>query len=206
MDQPVRIACEGLLDRMVLEQLMMAHRLPVGPTYDRGGKVRLDERLRGYVNAARFLPWIVQRDLDNDANCAPELVRRLVPDPPAGLCLIVAVRQVEAWLLADRPAMATFLRVGKSIIPDRPEDLPNAKAALVDIARRSRSRELREEMVPALASGRAVGIGYTARMQAFVQTHWDFRRACPVAPSLATLVARLQRFRQSGRWHREPKL
>jgi hypothetical protein len=201
MERIVTIACEGLLDHEVLARLLAAHDLAVGPVYNTGGKRRLDQRLPGYTNAARFSPWIVQRDLDNDASCAPALVRRLVPDLPPGLCLILAVRQVEAWLLADRPAIATFLRVADGAIPDRPETLPNAKSALIDIARQSRSRGVREGMVPVLDSGRTVGIAYTATMQAFVQTRWDFRRARLVAPSLATLVARLQRFGRVGRWH-----
>lgn len=201
MPQAVSIACEGFLDRVVLERLLAAHQIEVGSVYDMGGKRRLDDKLPGYVNAARFGPWIVQRDLDNDAACAPDLVRRLVHNPPLDLCLIVALRQVDAWLLADRKAIAAHLRVAKTLVPEDPEALPDAKMALVNLARRSRAREVRRDMIPTVGSGRRIGGGYTARMQAFVQQDWDFRQAARVAPSLARLVARMQRFHRIGAWH-----
>jgi hypothetical protein len=69
------------------------------------------------------------------------------------------------------------LRIAEARVPENPETLPDAKAALVDLARRSRARNVRADMVPAPDSGRRVGSGYTARMQAFVQQDWDFRRA-----------------------------
>jgi hypothetical protein len=199
----LRVACEGHLDGAVLAVLTAAHGLEIGPVYDMGGKQRLDDKLRGYVNAARFAPWIVQRDLDDDAVCAPELVRRLVSYPPSGLRLIVAVRQVEAWLLADRQAIADHLRISPALVPELPETLADAKAHLVDLARRSRSRDIREDVVPALGSGRRVGPGYTSRLTGFVRQQWSFRRAARVAPSLATLVARIERFERTGAWERE---
>jgi hypothetical protein len=152
--QAISIACEGLLDRTVLERLTIAHDLDIGPVYDLGGKQRLMSRLRGYVNAARFAPWIVQRDLDDDGACAPELAARLVSDPPSGLCLIIAVRQTEAWLLADRHGIAAHLRIGEALVTENPEELGDAKAPLVDLARRSRNRDVRADIVPAIGSGR----------------------------------------------------
>lgn len=198
--QTVSIACEGMLDGTVISVLATAHNLQTGAVYDMGGKHRLDARLGGYVNAARFTPWIVQRDLDTDAPCGPELARRLVPNAPANLCFIVAVHQVEAWLLADRLAIAAHLRIAEGIVPDSPEALDDAKGVLVGLARRSRSREIRDDIVPDPKSGRRVGRGYTSRLQSFVQQDWNFRRAASVAPSLATLTARMRRFEQTGTW------
>jgi hypothetical protein len=168
-----------------------------------GGKRRLDDKLQGYVNAARFAPWVVQRDLDADAACAPALVRQLVADPPPGLCLIVAVRQVEAWLLADRTAIAAHLRISVALVPELPEALADSKATLVDLARRSRSREVREDLTPAVGSGRRVGSGYTSRLQSFVQREWNYQRASHAAPSLATLLHRMERFGQTGLWQHD---
>lgn len=200
LGQSISIACEGLLDRTILERLVAAHDLDIGPVYEMGGKQRLLSRLRGYVNAARFAPWVVQCDLDDDGDCAPELARRLVADPPPGLCLIIAVRQTELWLLADRRGISAHLRIGEAHVTESPEELGDAKAALVDLARRSRNRDVREDVVPAIGSGRRVGSGYTARMQAFVNQEWDFRRAAVTAPSLARLIGRMQQFARTGGW------
>jgi hypothetical protein len=200
MDELISMACEGLVDRAVLERLLDWHQLSFGAVYEMGGKRRLDNKLAGYCSAARFGPWIVQRDLDDDASCAPELARRLAPDQPPGLCFIVAVRQIEAWLLADRQGIADHLKVAQRRIPEQPELLADSKLAMIELARQSRSREIRSDMIPSPGSGRKVGPGYTATIQSFVQSAWDFRRAVEAAPSLSTFVSRLRQYRQTTRW------
>ena len=74
------------------------------------------------------------RDFDNDANCPGELIGRLVRSRHACLCLRLAVRQVEAWLLADWDALATALAVPGRDLPSRPEVIVNGKRELVDKA------------------------------------------------------------------------
>jgi hypothetical protein len=40
-------------------------------------------------------------DLDSDTGCAPPLCEQWIPGPAPFLCFRVAVREVEAWLMAD---------------------------------------------------------------------------------------------------------
>ena len=51
------------------------------------------------------LPWVVIRDLDQDdrGTCLPELRSRLLggTGPSDGMCFRLAVRSIEAWLMAD---------------------------------------------------------------------------------------------------------
>jgi hypothetical protein len=206
MREPINAACEGLVDRSVLERLLASHQLDLGTVYEMGGKQRLDNKLAGYRSAARFSPWIVLRDLDDDAACAPELASKLAPDQQTGLCLIVAVRQMEAWLLADRPGIAGHLKVAQRRIPEQPELLPDSKLTMINLARHSRSRDIRSDMLPLPGSGRKVGTGYTANVQGFVQSLWDFRRAAAAAPSLGTFVDRLKRYHQTGHWRMQESL
>jgi hypothetical protein len=209
MSRPVTIAREGFLDAILLARMLRENGLDVGPMHGGRGKGRLDERLPGYVRAAIYGPWIVLRDLDRDADCAPDLVRRLVAPlarggiaaMPTGLCLIVAVHQMEAWLLADRQGIAEFLHVTPSVVPVAPETLPDAKQALVGLARRSRSRTIREGMAPTSQSGRKVGTRYTEMMQRFIEEEWDPARAIAGgAGSLAKLAERIDRFRATDAW------
>ncbi|MBV9506846.1 MAG: hypothetical protein JO323_17775 [Acidobacteriia bacterium] len=203
MPEAISIACEGILDRTALSRLLTEHELPLGPVYELGGKTKVDRRIQGYVNAGRFSPWLVQRDLDDDAECAPELLQKLAPDRSRGFCMIIPVRQTESWLIADQAGLADYLKVPASRIPGEPETLPDAKVALVDLARRSRSREIREGMVPGPNSGRKVGAAYTALMQQFIVESWNPRGdAKHRAPSLAKLMFRLSAFRRTGNWGR----
>jgi hypothetical protein len=200
MTPEVSVACEGYLDALVITRLLHDHGITRGPLYKVSGKHKLDAKLPNYLSAAQHSAWIVQRDLDSDAGCAPELVGRLAPKMPTGLCLIIAVRQTEAWLLAHRSAIAAHLHVAISRVPPSPESLVDAKTAIVDLARRSRRTEIRDTIVPTQGSGRRVGVGYTSHMQKFIQERWAPNEAARTSPSLAKIMQRLQWFKQTGRW------
>ena len=80
-----------------------------------------------------------------------------------------AVREVEAWLLADAARLGRFLGVPAARIPLSPDTLRNPKQEMVNLARRSRSRSIREDLVPRPEGGRQVGPAYTSRLIEFVQ-------------------------------------
>ena len=198
---PITIVCEGAVDRDVLVRVLSERGLPIGPVYETGGKAKLDRRLAGYVAAARFGPWVVQRDLDADAACPPALVARLVPVRIPGLNLIVPVRQTESWLLADRAAFAAFLGLATAAMPENPESLADAKAEVVRLAGRSRRRAIRAGMVPSPGSGRKVGRDYGGLLAGFVAEAWNPDRAVrDGARSLAKFIERIERFRRFGQW------
>jgi len=100
------------------------------------------------------------------------------------MCFRVAVREAEAWLLADRDSLGNYLGVSPEIIPRNPENLFDAKQALVNVARRSRRRAIREDMVPREGSGRQVGAAYASRVIEFVTASWEPGAAAAAAPSL----------------------
>jgi hypothetical protein len=166
-------AVEGLVDQAVFERLVATVGAPVGDVFPTGGKPRLLARLRGFNQAARHTPWLVLVDLDRDAECAPPFRRRHLRTPSRYMAFRVAVRAVESWLLADRERVAAWLDVPLRRVPERPEALPDPKLEVVNLARRSHSRSVRDEMVPRDGSGRAVGMLYTSRMIEFVQDEVD---------------------------------
>jgi hypothetical protein len=96
----------------------------------------------------------------------------------------VAVRASEAWLLADQENMSQFLGVAKKHIPDDPERVLDAKIALVNLARKSRSRAIREEMIPAPGTTARVGPGYTGRIIEFAGSLWQPDKASERSESL----------------------
>ena len=165
---PVSVAVEGMVDEAVVCHLLGYVGLACGRVYVRSGKGALLQRLRSYNQAARFAPWLVLVDLDQDAECAPPFIRTMLPDPAPNLQLRVAVRAVEAWLLADPERLAAFLSVSIRRIPTDPDAEADPKITLINLARRSRKRAIREDMVPREGSGSRVGPGYTGRLIEFI--------------------------------------
>jgi len=168
MHTPINLLVEGLTDEVVLHRLLAYTRLRPGITYGKNGKAALLQRLPNYNQAAYHYPWLVVVDLDQDAACAPDYIAQLLPQVAPQLYLRVAVRAIEAWLLADAENLTAFLSTPRQRAPQWPEAEQDPKATLVDLARHSRSRAIREDIVPRPASGAKVGPGYAGRLIEFV--------------------------------------
>jgi len=176
---PVNVLVEGITDEAVARRLLAYAGLTCGTVYGKSGKSALLERLLNYNQAARFAPWFVVVDLDQDAECAPPLVRSVLPDPAACMYFRVAVRAVESWLLADVERLAAFLGVPATSIPPDPDAESDPKRTLIALAQRSPRSAIREDIVPRRGSGSRVGPGYAGRLIEFVMTAED--RWCPSA-------------------------
>jgi hypothetical protein len=81
----------------------------------------------------------------------------------------VAVRTIEAWLLADRERIAAWLDIPLQRVPGTPDEVADPKTTLINLARRSQSRRVRADLVPREGSGRRVGPLYPSRLIEFVQ-------------------------------------
>lgn len=188
----VSAAVEGVTDQVVAQKLIEYVGAEPGPLHDAGGKPALRTKLRGYCASAQFKPWLVLVDLDHSHTCAAALLAAWIPARPPRLCFRVAVRSVEAWLLSDIDGIASFLRVRKGIVPRDPESLADPKRAIVDLAAKSSSREIRDGLVPRPGGGRTVGNLYTSTICSFVRDHWSILDAAGVSPSLARAVISLR--------------
>ena len=71
------------------------------------------------------------------------------------------------------------------------ELLADPKLTLVNIARTSRRRDIRADMVPREGSGRAVGPAYTSRVIEYSQGPWRPHVAARYSDSLARFCTRL---------------
>src|SRR5205809_143115 len=117
---PITLAVEGTTDAAVAKRLLDEAGLEPGPEYVKGGKGALDKSLIGYNNAARFSCWLVLRDLDRDADCAPALCQKLLAAPATHMRLHIPVRAIEAWLLAGAKAISDFLSIAQTRVPANP--------------------------------------------------------------------------------------
>lgn len=197
MGSPIVVSAvvEGPTDAAAAEKLLRHAGLVPGTTYEQGGKTRLVENLPRYNRAAVFGVWLTVVDLDRSADCAPPFVAQVLPNRSSSMTLRVAVRALEAWLLADPAAMASFLSVAQTKVPRDPDALLDPKRALVELAARSRSAAIREDMVPRPGSGRSVGPAYTSRLIELITQHWSIDEAVTRSDSLNRCVKALQGIR-----------
>jgi hypothetical protein len=194
----VTAAVEGIVDEAVARRLIEHIGAQVGPVYGRRGKDHFRRNLGAYNQAARFVPWLVLMDLNSAAECAPALLPMLLSAPAPMMTFRIAVREVESWLLADRERLAGFLGVSHAGIPLQPEVEIDPKQAVVDIARRSKRRAIRADLVPRPGSGRSQGPGYASRMIEFVldkKRGWRPEVAAVRADSLRRCLAALGNLR-----------
>lgn len=183
---------EGIVDEAVYRRLARSAGADPGLVYGRNGKADLKERIGGYNAAASHSPWVVFVDLDHDADCAPELRKTWLPDPSRLMCFRVAVREVESWLLADRERIAPFLGVSPVHVPLDPDCLDDPKQRLIEIARRSHRRAVREDMAPRPGSGRSEGPAYASRIIEFTASLWRSEVAAVYSDSLHRCRMRLE--------------
>lgn len=94
----------------------------------------------------------------------------------------IAVRAIETWLLADPERVAKWLGIARVKVPRDVEDLPDPKAVLIGLARKSRSKTVREDIVP--RDRARIGPGYVDQVRVFCRGVWRPEVAAGNAPSL----------------------
>lgn len=198
----VSYAVEGRTDAQVAERLIQL----VGGTPNRvlvaGGKSKLDPKIPGLNGVAQASPWLVLRDLDCDAACAPDLVGVLLNTQAMSrrMCLRIAEREIESWLLADATGFSDYFRIPITSVPGLPDALSRPKRQVVDLCRRSTLTSIKRAMVPRESSGREVGPEYTTFLIDFVRHSWDPTRAANRSPSLRRAIDRMATLVADGCW------
>jgi hypothetical protein len=191
-------AVEGLVDEAVVRAIARHAEVSLTAVYGKCGKAGIVKKLEGYNNAARHTPWVVLLDLDNSPHCPPKERRLLLPNPAPRMCFRLVVRAVEAWLLADRERIASFLGIRRARVPLRPEEEPDPKATLLGLVQQSTRSAIRDDILPRPRSGRRVGPAYTGRMIEFAQ-EWRCDVARKLSPSLDACLRCVERVSLLGR-------
>lgn len=194
---PISLVVEDELSEAVARKLLRTgvQSYAVSVVHNRGGYGYIKRNIRGFNNAAKGTPWLILTDLDAK-ECPPSMIdswfgpASLEPN----LLFRVAVREVEAWLLAHRSAFAEFVGVREGLVPRNVEQIDDPKKTLIDIVRRSRRKRIREDIVPPQRSTREQGPDYNGRLVRFVEGHWDPRDCANVSRSLEKALRRIDSF------------
>lgn len=153
------------------------------------GITKLVPSLPRYIGQAKLQPVLCVAD--SDGKCVRELLKKWLPEfLPDKFSLRLAVPESESWLLADRKALANFLEIPEKLISTRPDEEPDPKRHLLNLARKSKNRDIRLEVVSQTDTSKQ-GNGYNPHLCHFVRTHWSAVRAKENSPSLNRAIQRV---------------
>jgi len=189
------LATEDVLSEAVAEKLLAASGRPfeIAQRLRKDGYGYLKTNLPKFNQvAANVMPVFLLTDLDT-AKCVADFMQdwRKGLDLSERLLFRVAVREVEAWLLADRRAFADWLSISAELGHVEPERLDDPKRALLRLVDRSKKRELKAMILPGKTSRSPVGLGYNTELTQYVRDHWNPQTAAASAPSLARAINRI---------------
>jgi len=189
----VQAVVEDVLQETVLRKLIATYRKDIQLIGVSGmrGNTYIRKNIRGYNEASEHLPHIVITDLDSTP-CAPQLINDWINfNFHPHLLFRIAEKEIEAWILADRTEIASYLGVPVSKIPDDTASLHDPKEFIINLARRSRKREIKDIVPQGTASQ---GPGYNPILQNFVMHCWDAGRSASKNRSLKRTIERLNNY------------
>ncbi len=191
------LAVEDELSEAIATKILNSFAIKITDTIREGGNAYLREKALELNRAANGMDIFLLTDLDSPKNCPPRLIRSWIKGPlHPRLIFRVAVMEVESWVIADRIGIANFLSIPIHRIPRATDEILNPKEFLVSLARMSKKRKLRNELIPQQGSGIPFSYGYNTRLSSFVRDHWDLERAATVSPSLKRTLERLRLLRE----------
>ena len=191
------LAVEDELSEAIATKILNSFAIKITDTIREGGNAYLREKAPELNRAANGMDIFLLTDLDSPKNCPPRLIRSWIKGPlHPRLIFRVAVMEVESWVIADRIGIANFLSIPIHRIPRTTDEILNPKEFLVSLARMSKKRKLRNELIPQQGAGIPFGYGYNTRLSSFVRDHWDLERASTVSPSLKRTLERLRLLRE----------
>ena len=193
----VFLAVEDDLSEAVAKKLLLrvAPEFAIRLSFRRQGNQYLKGRIQEFNNIARSIaPVLVLTDLDEHP-CPPALIAAWAGKQPIhpDLLLRIAVRETEAWLLADRESFAEYTGIPPSKITESPEALHDPKETLLKLVRRHcKHRELKADLLPARGAAAKVGLGYNPALCRYVGERWSPHAASLHAPSLMRAQQRIR--------------
>jgi len=192
------LVAEGYTEEIVASRLLPFCGHELGTVYGKkgSGDIRKKAAVYSYL-ATEYSGVLVLTDFrDTGAACVPTAIQEYIlnrlPCPPKTFLCRFAVNEVESWLLADRKGMAEFMRIPISRMPHQPENETYPKRTLINLARSSRNRRIREGIAPPPGHHADVGPQYMNLLQKFITDFWNIEAAMSSAQSLERCVRRLR--------------
>jgi hypothetical protein len=189
------LAVEDSLSEAVARKILCQSERNYCVTNCLGGKGfgYLKTKINAFNTAARILPFFVLTDQDN--GCPPDKIKNwLNHEAHSNLIFRIAVMEIESWVMADRNAIADFLSIPATSFPHNMDEIPDPKRFLLTRAKKSRSKNLKEDIVPRPGSTATIGPNYNARLSDFIRNNWNVHEAVKYSESLRRAFKKLREF------------
>lgn len=191
--QYVQAVVEDVLQEAVLVKLLSHYRSDitiVGISGKRGNSY-IKQGIKGFNEAAPYLPHIVITDLDQH-QCAPVMLQKWMPFKlHQNLLFRIAEKEIEAWLMADRNTFAQFLGVPVASIPLNTQTLQDPKLHIINLAKKSKKKAVKD-LVP--IGSATQGPGYNVILENFVHNYWDPERSQQNNVSLYKAISKIKSY------------
>ena len=194
----VYLLAEGHSEEAVAMRLLSFCGHEIGTVYGKRGCIYVREKAVSFRHlATEQTGMLILTDFrDTGAQCIPYALRDYVfdkfPNPPSTFLCRFPVNELESWLLADREGLAKYMNVAVSRMPIQPEREEYPKQTLVNLARKSRKKIIREGIAPPPGHKASVGPEYLNLLREFIFNYWNIEKAMLCAPSLERCVRRLR--------------
>ena len=177
------------LGEQLVKELLPNWVMPIAPINKKGVTKLIPEFPRYIQQAKEFQPVLCIAD--TDGKCVKELLANWLPKTlPRTFCLRLAVTEAESWLIADRISLSDFFNIPEKHISRTPDEESDPKRHLLNLARKSKNRDLRLDMVSQTDVNKQ-GNGYNPHLCHFVKMHWSAQRAANNSPSLSRALHRI---------------
>lgn len=183
---------EGYVDEAVASKVLRACGHEPGIAYGKKGWTYIEKKIVAFDRTTGVQGLLTLVDfMDTRKDCPASVVRDWLPQRSLMHVFRIVVREIESWLLADRDALARFLSVAVNKIPINTDAVIDPKQLLINLARTSRSRAIREALVPPPGYSAVEGPLYSTEIVRFVSDSWDPESARSQSDSLNRCMARL---------------
>jgi len=171
----INIAFEDMLQEAALEKIFSALNcsFTIVNRLSHNGKGYLKKNIQAFNKSSTDIPLVLITDLDTSP-CPPALIASWLPGMlNENFLFRVAVTEVESWLIAHKDAFSSYIGIPKNKINFDPETIKDPKEFVVNLAKKSKSRDIRYDLLPGPKSGAHVGPNYNGCLAEFIIQHWD---------------------------------
>ncbi|EOO9756527.1 hypothetical protein CXB03_RS23915 [Escherichia coli] len=187
----ISIATEDILTEEAMVKIIASNgHFEIKNKLGKQGCGYLTSNLEKFNNLAALHHVLVVLDLDLKENAVTyrSEIENKLRNKHERLKIIIPIREVESWILADRGGLSDYFKISKDRIDRTPDELLDPKEKIITLAKLSKNGVIKRGIPPKAGAAAKVGLPYNTILSTFIRDHWDFRSAMEHSPSLCETV------------------